>query len=498
MQKIQRKYLITGIFVLIVIVRFFHFGETVDSPHNWRQYDTKQYIEGYYQDGNDFLEPGVCWMGGHETLILEFPLPEYLIAKLYQVFGPELWVARAFFLLFFVLSAIYFYKILRLIFTDWVPEIATVLFGFAPLSVYYSRAIHIDFFALAFAFAMLYYLMLAVRDRKMNYLLVSVVLATVAFVEKAPYVFYLVFPVMVYIVHQRSFLWTLKRSVVFVVPVLVLMGWNYYSKITNELIPEWHYIPGFNKFTDMWYWYFGTWQQRTTPDHWITILGRVRDEILGLSGIVFALAGSLFYKKNGQYWWVMSWFFGTLLYVGIFFNLNIHHNYYQIPLIASLAILMAMGIQVVVNLLPKIRFKAAIAVVLPAVFIVQSLRYAETNYYQVDQEMEMIAKEIRKHSKPTDLVVVSYGGLSAQCPLILQPANRKGWSILQEYLDPFIVKLLHEEAGATRLAVVYDGYFTGEFQTFFESMENKVGIPINKQGRALYMCDIRVNAPADK
>ena len=95
----------------------------------------------------------------------------------------------------------------------------------------------------------------------------------------------------------------------------------------------------------MWYWYFGTWEQRTNPANWITILERLRFEILGLSGIALLIVGLVFAKKNRAYWWSLSWLIGTILYVCIFFNLNVHHNYYQMPLIASLAIFMAMGVQ---------------------------------------------------------------------------------------------------------------------------------------------------------
>jgi hypothetical protein len=104
---------------------------------------------------------------------------------------------------------------------------------------------------------------------------------------------------------------------------------------------------------------------------------------------------------------------------------------------------------------------------------------------------DKIALEIKKHSKPDDLVIVSFGGLTPQCPLILQPANRYGWSIPGANLNTFLIRNLVKEGKATRLAVVYDGYFTGEFQLFFEGMENKVGVPLDDKGKALYMCDLK-------
>ena len=90
------------ILVLVLVgIRFVHFGEIVDEPHSWRQCDTANYIWAYYQDGIDLLHPSVCWMGGHKTTILEFPLPEAIISIFYKLFGPDLFWARLVFLAFF-------------------------------------------------------------------------------------------------------------------------------------------------------------------------------------------------------------------------------------------------------------------------------------------------------------------------------------------------------------------------------------------------------------
>ena len=145
-----RKYQFHCIIAILIAIRFFHFDNTIDRPHAWRQHDTKQYIDSYYTDDKPFNKPSVCWMGGHETVILEFPLPEYLISKLYHVLGNSTWVARTFFLLFFIASIYYLYASLKLIFKNQIPSIATIIYASTPLSLFYSRAIHIDFSVLFF------------------------------------------------------------------------------------------------------------------------------------------------------------------------------------------------------------------------------------------------------------------------------------------------------------------------------------------------------------
>lgn len=492
MTQKQRNYLVVSLFVFMIAARFWHFGETVDMPHNWRQYDTKQYIEGYYYDDAPFTQPTVCWMGDHKTLVLEFPLPEYMVAQLYKVFGPHLWVARAFFLLFFALSAVYFYKVLRLVFDqNYVPEIATFFYGFAPLSLFYSRAIHIDFFALAFAFSMLYFLLKAIRQKSMKWLIIAVVCASVAFVEKAPYVFYFVLPALVFAYREKQFKWLLPRSITFIIPVMLLVWWNRYSQATNELIPDWYFIPSFNKFTDMWYWYFGTMEQRMQLANWTTIAARIYEEITGLTGLVLVILAVIVAKKDHRYWFAISWLIGTIIYAAVFFNLNVHHDYYQLPFVASTAILSAMGVQWLLDRIPAGKLPLIAAGLLVIAVAVESFRYSETHYYTTDPQFDKIAREVRKHTKRDDRVIMAFGGLSPQCPLILQPAGRYGWSIPEKQLNLFVLRNFIRQGKANRLAIVYDGYFTGEFQQFFESMENKVGIPIDKKGKALYLCDLK-------
>ena len=72
---------------LLVGMRFMHLSEAIEEPHSWRQCDTAQYIRSFQEEGIDLLRPSVCWMGNHKTVILEFPLPEAVVAIVQQVFG---------------------------------------------------------------------------------------------------------------------------------------------------------------------------------------------------------------------------------------------------------------------------------------------------------------------------------------------------------------------------------------------------------------------------
>ncbi len=472
-------------------------NEEVDNPHAWRQYDTKQYIEGYYYDDAPFLEPTVCWMGQHKTLVLEFPLPEYLVAQLFKVFGPSLIVARIFFLVFFVLAILYFYKTLRLIFDNYVPELAAFFAGIVPLSLFYSRAIHIDFFVISLAMATLYFTMKSIRNESWKSLLIALLTGSLALLIKAPYIFYLAIPIMYFAYAEGKLKWFLIRSPIFLLSGIALLFWIQYSKSTNAQIPDWDYIPNFNKFTDMSYWYFGTLHQRSVGANWTLILERIYSEILNFSGLILLVIGILLSKKSPNYKWAIALLLGTIVYLSIFFNLNVMHNYYQLPFVLCCSLFMAMGVQWLIDRFAANQlYKYMLLFTLPVLVSIQSVQYAETNYYTLHEESRKVAKAIHNFSTRDDAIIVCYGGLTPQCPLILQEAGRYGWSIPIHDFSPELAVKLYQEGGATQFAVYVYGYFPeGQLRSFYEYMKVKKSVQITKEGMVLYLCELDLEPP---
>ncbi|MFC1806307.1 hypothetical protein ACFL09_04925, partial [Planctomycetota bacterium] len=137
--------------VALVAVRFRHMGEIIAGPHSGRQCDTAFYALDFYRNGIDLLHPSVCWLGAHKTLALEFPLPEAVMALAYHVVGPRLLVARLLTLAAYLGSAFYLYKLIAYMRSPRTAKLATLLYLAAPLSLVYSRAVHVDFWAVLYA-----------------------------------------------------------------------------------------------------------------------------------------------------------------------------------------------------------------------------------------------------------------------------------------------------------------------------------------------------------
>lgn len=436
-------------------MRFLHFGELIDGPHTWRQCDTAQYAWSFYEEGIDILHPSVCWMGGYKTTILEFPLPEALSAILYRLFGPAHFWSRLVTLLFFCGAAFYFYRILTLILPNtFAAKLSTLVYLSMPLGIYFSRAIHIDFCAVFFAHAMFYHLWQWLRHENPLQLILGALFMSLAFLVKVPYAWYFALPLGIYLISQRKWTLLLKGIPLLIVPVILFILWERHVVRVNGQAPDWSFLPEYHRFDKMAYWYLGSWFQRVDWENWELILQRIRYEILGTPGLLLAPVGLIFAgRKERKTLWI--WFLATFLSLFVFFNLNAVHNYYQIPLMAPLALAVGLGMERISSLLGGrlYAFGRMAGLVMLLGFAFYGFRFAEQNYYQVGFIPVGAGYMIQQNTPKDALVAVSYGGLDIRAPHILYRARRYGWSVMEKFLNAQVTEDLRG-LGANYLAVV--------------------------------------------
>ena len=157
----SRLLMLVCLAVLWVGPRIPHLTGPIDEPMSWRQCDTAQYAYSFFREEISLLRPPVAWMGSHKTVVLEFPLPELLMAMAYRAFGHHLELARLVTLTFFLASACYLALIVRRLFGSRLAFSCVAIYGVLPLGLFYSRAIHIDFAAVFCAHALVYHSMRA-------------------------------------------------------------------------------------------------------------------------------------------------------------------------------------------------------------------------------------------------------------------------------------------------------------------------------------------------
>lgn len=447
-------------FIVVLLIslalRFLHMGESIDGPHSWRQCDTASYIQNFYQDGVDFFHPAVCWMGGYKTLILEFALPEAIVAWSFDFLGASNFTSRLVFILFFCVGVFYFYKICRLMVNERTSQLATIIYTFLPLSYYYSRAIHIDFFALSASFAMYYHYSKGIANQSPKALAIGSFFAILAFLVKAPYAMPFVLPLLYQIYKEKKWSFCLKNSWIFLVPVIVFVWWVRQAAFINSQAPDWSFIPGYRKFDNNAKWYFGSFEHRFILRSWMTLGGRFIDELgVGIVGIMLLLAGMMHSWRKKQAPLLWFWLGGLVIYFFTFFNLNVIHNYYQIPFVPVFALFMALGINRLSDHQGSFLKRRLTFIGLVVALLLSCIYYSETLFFTRDTEYETIAAHIEKRSQPGDLVLVSHDDHSVHCPWILQRAHRNGWSVSPDILTDEIIHQLIAE-NCKHLAIIDD------------------------------------------
>ncbi len=448
---------------LLLATRAGHLTGPVDEPHSWRQCDTAFYALDFHREGIDLFHPAVCWMGGHKTLALEFPLPEALMALAYGLFGCHLVVARLVTLLFFCGAAAYLFLLVRRLFGERAAWPALAVYLVLPLGQFYSRALHVDFSAVFFAHAMTWHLLRGYERHSVAHNLAGLLFGVLAFLVKAPYAFYFALPlaaVMVSRFNRRAFAWFL---VCLAVPTAVFLLWQVHAGAVNNAAPDWDYLPGYFKFVGMGQWYFGALALRFQPQLWGIVLSRLFHDVASAAGALLLLVGVLSaagrraVPQAGGRLFLCCWLAGLAGYLLIFFNLNQIHDYYQIPFLAPAALLIALGVQQIRDLVARHLPGMAPAAVplLLAILALGAFWTAETRYYYIDHLRVEAGQVIAAGTPEGALVIVAAEMPDTDCrdPRILYRAGRCGWSVHLPQLTPDLIGRLRAE-GADYLALV--------------------------------------------
>lgn len=442
-----RRLWFSLLLALLLGQRLLHFGPALDEPHVWRQMDTAHYARAFAEEGFDLLRPSVCFLGAHKTLALEFPLPEAVMALAWRLVGTtDLWVARGVSLLFFVAALAYAHGLFAVAWDADLARWATLVYASSPLALFYSRAVHIDFFALACVHAVAFHALRGVRDERRSDLIWAAAWLLPALLVKAPYVLPVV-PLAAWAAHERARLVWLLKSAVLALPALgALVAWNAHSAALHAAAPDWSVIADYHRFEQRATWYVGTLAQRLDAGTWATLAGRGLRDVVGPSALPLLLIGLAGLRREARRGAWLAWAGGGALYLGLFYNLNLQHDYYQLPLLAPAALLSGWALRA----LERARsWRLALAVC--ALLAAGQSAWSEARYYRVPRVPLAAGEQIRRHTPQGALVIAVWQGLDARAPLVLYPAHRYGWSVREEFLNDAVVERLRRD-GATQLA----------------------------------------------
>lgn len=456
-----------AVLIVLVLVAAFCFratklGGAIDEPA-WRQcWAANQIRELSRESPPEWLKPKVNFRGSRDISLWNFPLYEDVVGALYKVMGGErLAVARAVTLLFFLGSAAYLYRTMRMTAGSRLAWLTVAVYALLPVGVFYSRAIHYDVSLLFFVQAYLYHGLAGFRGGSRRDLVLCGIACTMAGLIKAPYAMgaaaAIAWVVWTEQTEQRG-----RRCAAFVAlhvaPLLGLIGMHLLRTHYDSVMAKSAVFADPYSGAYVMDWFFGSVRDRLDPAKWKVFLDHVLWRVATPFGLVAALlalvpAGRPDRAARALLW---TWSAGCAAFVLVLFPiLASPHDYYALPLLAPAAGWIALFLDEIAQ--PAARgagtLRLGVCLLLLAAGATAGLE--RSGYFLVDRQQIEAARLVREHTRPGALLAVAIEGRTTgrTDPRFLYWADRKGFAARLDEIDAKRWAA-YRDAGVTALAVL--------------------------------------------
>lgn len=466
--KIIRTYFLTlllfGILAGAVVVRLYQFNFPVADWHSWRQVDTSAVSRNFIKYGFDVLHPKFDDFSKNVSLLdnpkgyrfVEFPLYNLVQASLFATFHYftlEEW-GRIVTIASQLIAIIFIFLLTKKYVSTRAGIIAASFYAFVPYNVYYGRTLLPDSSMVMASLGGIYFfdVWLSKEEKKAKnhwiYFLISFVFTASAFLLK-PYALFFVLP-LASLAFRRFGIRLIKKWQLWfylIISLLPLVAWRIWMQQFPEGIPQSNWLFNQNgiRFKGAFF-------------HWL-FADRISSLILGFFGLPFVIIGLLIKnKKEGLLFY--SLLASSLLYMTVMAYGNVHHDYYQILIIPTLAIFFGKGIDFLLEHSGRLfhRYTTYIVIIVCVAFMF-AFSWFRVRYYYNIQQLELYAAGAAVDTlTPKDAKVIApYGGNTT----FLYQTNRRGWPVWDRELWDFI------KAGAQYLVFVKPGADELNFKQYF-------------------------------
>lgn len=468
-----KKFLVSDLFwvsliaILVIGLRSYKLDSPVADWHSWRQADTSAVTRDFIKNQQvNFLYPTYedisSIASGKENpaglRLVEFPIYN-AVATFIHGLMPEFTVeesGRITTILASVLSMIFLFLICRRVLSRKIAYFSAIAFAVIPYNIFYGRVILPDPSMVAMAMGAIWFASEYLDKGKKRFLILTGVFAALAMLLK-PYAVFLL--ATIGYLMALNFKTNYKRVVAIcvagalsMIPFLLWRGWISHHP---EAIPasDWLFNGNGIRFKGaFWYWLFAD---------------RIGRLILGFWGLILLGAG-LIRPLTGRYKWFPVVLFGaSVLYLIVFATGNVQHDYYQIVLMPSIAVLVGLGFDYLISF----NLRGKILAIVAFLFMVAFGWYFVKDYYNINHPEIVTAGErfvelTQEHEKA--LVIAPYDGDTA----FLYQLKRKGWPIMEKSIDDMI------KMGADYYASVRFDDLTNKLLKDSETKEERLKYPL--------------------
>ncbi|MBI2443234.1 MAG: glycosyltransferase family 39 protein [Candidatus Levybacteria bacterium] len=440
------------------LVRFYKFSAPIADWHSWRQVDTSSVSRIFVQKGFDLLHPRFHDVSNVPSgkdnpegyRFVEFPLYNLLQGGLFVLFDSltlEQW-GRLVTIFASMSSTLLLYGVLSRHTAKVTALLSSGFFALMPYSIYFGRVTLPDPLMVSASLVAIFFFNLWTDTFGGKYMtkhavwfLLSMLFAASALLLK-PFAIFFLLPI-VFLAYQTFGLSMVRKWQLYVfalVAVVPLLWWRNWMLQFPEGIPvnEWLFNGGNIRFKGaFFYWIFAD---------------RIGRLMLGYFGIalfilgILALFSKFFLKSKKDLLFLLSFPLASLLYVIVVARGNVQHDYYQIPIIPSIAILLGFGATFLLRPINSLHKYASMTLfVLCTVGMFLFGWYHVRDFFNINNPNIIVAGEMVDKLTPKDAKVIAfYEGDTT----FLYQTKRMGWASLEKPLPEMI------EMGAEYLAIV--------------------------------------------
>lgn len=455
----KTRWLLLLIFVLAFTLRLYRIDNPIADWHSWRQADTSAVSRNFVQEGFDLLHPRMDNVSNVQSgldnpqgyFFVEFPLYNAAQAGLFVLFGTftiEEW-GRLVSIVSSLIAVFFLYLLVSRHSNKTIGFLAAAFYALLPYNIYFGRTILVDSSMVMATLGGIYFFDRWIEERSnikdqnsklqhkiQNYCfyLLALIFTILALLLKPIAAFFLL-PI-IYLAFRRFGWKTFLQWHLWVfaaIAVAPLIWWRVWVAQFPEGIPA-----------NIWLFNGNGIRFRPAFFRWI-FYERLTKLILGYFGIVIFAYGLLVLRKIKEWSFFLSFIASSLLYVCVIATGNVQHDYYQIPIMPTVAIISAIG-SYFLNQWTFKKFpvgKIALAILLLGGLYLSWLQVRD--FFNINNRSILVAGEAVDRLTPKDeMIIANYNGDSS----LLYQTKRKGWASFQESLPIMI------EKGASYLVLV--------------------------------------------
>ena len=427
---------------LWILVLFLIRLENIDIPpldeHSWRQTLTLGVARNYLEIDGNFFHPTTLLRDSRQGVMAqEFPLFNYSIAALWQLFGEHNWIFRLFNLLIATLGLFAFSRIVRRLADESTALYSTVLFGVSVAFVYARKAMP-DVFAVSLVLAGVDYGWRYLESKKWAHLAAFGSIAALGMLCKMPAVCTLAFIVAPILHYKESWKERITLSGISLIALAAMACWYFI------------WVPWAEKTYG-----FGLFFPTTLAEGWkqINIMADGTISRFYPIALTSRLAFGFFVAGIAMMIWkrqtnILLTFgastvliFGLMLKAGATFS---GHAYYIIPFVPAMSLVAGYGLSTLIK--PQ-----WLQLILLFLIATEAIYQHKTDFFINNKERKLLKLEsiVDQFSKPNERILVNYYDGS---PVMLYFAHRTSWNVIDRMKDTEWVK--GEAAVGMKLLVI--------------------------------------------